>query len=128
MIIDPPIFESEMLNMVVAGFSGRSKALKHKNCQLEISKEDDEGIERLNIDSRGFESPPIQTRISVWSDMSFYCQKCQSSKNGWKFNIYLNGDVTDVAPEEIVNLFESSQHIDDEEELMASWKIVGPYK
>jgi len=128
MNMESPAFLSERLNEIVAAFGRRSKAIKHRICKLEITREDDDGDERLNVDCRGLESPPVQTRVSIWPDGGIYCRKCQGSKKGWRFNIELHGDAADVAPGEIVKLFEGSLGIEDENELMSSWRIVEPHR
>ena len=113
---------------IVVAFNKRSKALEHQNCRLEIAKEIDDGSERLNIDCRGLESPPVQTRISFWPDGGPYFRKCQAAKSGWRFNIDLHGYAHDVTPEDIVELFESSLGIENEEELMSIWQVANPFK
>ena len=122
-----PTFSENRLNGLMAAFRKRSKAIKHRGGPLVFTKEEEEGYERLNIDCCQIGPPPIQIRISVWEDREMYFRTCQSSKNGWRFNIGFYGKAFLVDEAKIVSNFEESLYLSDKDELMSSWGRISPY-
>lgn len=121
-----PKFISGRLNEIVLAFRKRSKAIKHHACSIEFTKENKDGLERLNIDAEHLNSPPVQIRISIWGDNEFYFGMHQSAKLGWKIQIQFNGNATGINPKDIVLCFENTLHKSDRSELLEVWKCMSP--
>lgn len=91
-----------------------------------FTREVDQDFERMNIDCEQVGSPPIQTRISVWSDGRLYFRTCQSAKKGWRFKLEMVGNAFLVDEAEVVRFFEESLSLSDDGELMSLWEKVEP--
>lgn len=126
--MDLPSFSEERLNNIVRAFTKRSKALKHHSCSVAFEKELEDGSERLNIDCDVLDRPPIQVRLSVWTDGVAYFRTCQSAKQGWRFNIQLSGTLIDIEPIVIEERFEDSIRESEENRLLEIWKEFNPYQ
>ena len=118
--------ENEYLNKVVTAFKTRSKAIKHRGCKINFSYDNENGLERLNIDGEYLDTPPVQIRLSIWDDGEIYYRTCQSQKIGWKHKIELSGNVSGIKPEQVESLFESGIHIKDDAELLNLWRVTTP--
>ncbi len=116
-----PAFKDDRLNEIVAAFAGRSKALKHKVKNIIVSREIDDGYERLNIDCKTYMSPPYQIRLSLWCDGGAFFRTCQSSKTGWQHNVCLSGSLGNLEPQIIEKRFEKIIHHYEHKELQELW-------
>ena len=112
---------------VIESFEKRNKAIKHHNCTFSISVENEESMERLNIDARYLSSPDHQLRLSIWQDRTMYYRTSQSQKIGWKHNIQIFGNVSEMTSTEVEKSFEKAIGITSEKQLMNLWESAKPF-
>jgi hypothetical protein len=121
MIINAPKFENEFLRNIADSFHARSKSFKHNVQEIELGQEIEDFVERLNVDVESFATPPYQIRLSLWGDCFTYFRTCQSSKDGWKHMIEINGYLDTCKASEIERRFEKSIRISTLEDALLIW-------
>jgi hypothetical protein len=105
-----PEFDSPLLGAIAAAFCRRRRAIRYHGplaCTRELSETPQGTFERLNMDH----GDRAQLRLSVWADGAMWLRACapRPGRNaGWAFLCCFDGEVSGIAADEIVRLFEAS--------------------
>ncbi len=109
---DTPEFASQLLNALAKAFASRRKAIRYRSKSFEVSlahdTASDEPSERLNADIQLLVPQNTKLRLSMWPDAAMWLWAGQSSKNGWSFEVQLEGILSNTTAAGIVTLFEES--------------------
>ena len=130
-----PIFETPKLAALQGAFACRRTALQHHSRVFECNRQIEKGYERVNFDYTSEQTPLTEIRLSAWSDGVMFLRACQGSKKkGWIYNVRFYGNLSEVAPEEVVVMFETtlvtstqSKPSECEGDIWSVWKDVEPH-
>ncbi|MEQ9542260.1 MAG: hypothetical protein RIU46_36230 [Deltaproteobacteria bacterium] len=105
-----PLFNSERLDAVAVAVGRRLKAIKNYASDAECTREAEAIVdERLNIDVTLGPSSRTKVRLSVWPDSVMWLGVHMANVGkhaGWKTDLALEGDLSGVPSETVVQLLE----------------------
>jgi len=118
-MLAPLVFDSALLTELVSAVQRRSKAISYRTA-LDMSRERDGDLERLNIDIAN----GVRLRCSIWDNGAFWIgiTKPGPRRNGaWAINEQFDGCWNEILPQEFVARLEHTHAFPNIKDVLQTW-------